>query len=46
MAGLTGNANLTSGGITYALFIVFTLCTYFFIDSPSLPLSSPTPYLR
>ncbi|KAK1821938.1 hypothetical protein LTR12_003634 [Friedmanniomyces endolithicus] len=32
MAGLTGNANLTSGGIQYALFIVFTLVTYAFID--------------
>lgn len=32
MAGLTGNANLTSGGIQYALFIVFTLVTYLFID--------------
>ena len=33
MAGLTGNANLTSGGIQYALFIVFTCVTYLFIDS-------------
>lgn len=32
MAGLTGNANLTSGGIQYALFIIFTLVTYLFID--------------
>ena len=32
MAGLTGNANLTSGGIQYALFIIFTLITYLFID--------------
>ncbi|KAK4545120.1 hypothetical protein LTR36_003671 [Oleoguttula mirabilis] len=32
MAGLTGNANLTSGGVQYALFIVFTLVTYLFID--------------
>ncbi|TKA26983.1 hypothetical protein B0A50_05174 [Salinomyces thailandicus] len=32
MAGLTGNTNLTSSGIQYALFIVFTLATYTFID--------------
>ncbi|EMC95622.1 hypothetical protein BAUCODRAFT_122930 [Baudoinia panamericana UAMH 10762] len=32
MANLSGNANLTSGGIQYALFIVFTLVTYLFID--------------
>ena len=35
MAGLTGNTNLTSSGIQYALFIVFTLVTYLFIDSKS-----------
>lgn len=32
MAGLSGNINLTAGGIQYALFIVFTLVTYLFID--------------
>jgi len=32
MAGLTGNTNLTSSGIQYALFIIFTSATYLFID--------------
>jgi len=32
MAGLTGNINLISSGIQYALFIVFTVFTFFFID--------------
>ena len=32
MAGLTGNVNLISGGIQYALFIIFTIFTFFFID--------------
>jgi hypothetical protein len=32
MAGLTGNINLISGGVQYALFIIFTLVTYLFID--------------
>ncbi|KAL9081459.1 MAG: hypothetical protein Q9157_000017 [Trypethelium eluteriae] len=32
MAGLTGNINLISGGIQYALFIIFTVVTFFFID--------------
>lgn len=32
MAGLTGNTNLYSSGIQYALFIVFSLVTYAFID--------------
>ena len=32
MPGLTGNINLISGGIQYALFIVFTVVTFFFID--------------
>jgi len=40
MAGLSGNANLTSSGIQYALFIIFTCVTYMFIDSTlcSVPL--------
>lgn len=33
MAGLTGNVDLISAGIQYALFIVFTCVTYLFIDS-------------
>lgn len=32
MAGLQGNVDLISSGIQYALFIVFTVCTFFFID--------------
>ena len=32
MAGLTGNINLISSGIQYALFILFTTITFFFID--------------
>ena len=32
MAGLTGNINLVSSGIQYALFIVFTGAVFFFID--------------
>lgn len=32
MAGLTGNVNLISSGVQYALFILFTLVTFFFID--------------
>ena len=33
MANLTGNINLISAGIQYALFIVFSLVTFVFIDS-------------
>lgn len=33
MAGLTGNINLISSGVQYALFIVFTVVTFFFIDN-------------
>ncbi|KAI9688275.1 MAG: hypothetical protein M1820_010303 [Bogoriella megaspora] len=32
MAGLKGNITLISGGIQYALFIIFTIFTFFFID--------------
>jgi len=32
MANLEGNINLISSGIQYALFIIFSLATYFFID--------------
>lgn len=32
MAGLTGNVNLLSSGVQYALFIVFTSAVFFFID--------------
>ena len=32
MAGLTGNVNLVSSGVQYALFIVFTGAIFFFID--------------
>ena len=32
MAGLTGNINLISSGVQYALFIVFTGIIFFFID--------------
>jgi MFS family permease len=32
MAGLTGNINLISSGVQYALFIVFTAVMFFFID--------------
>ena len=32
MAGLTGNVNLISSGVQYALFIVFTGAVFFFID--------------
>lgn len=35
MAGLTGNINLTSSGIQYALFIVFTFIMLLFIDKMS-----------
>ena len=33
MAGLTGNINLISSGVQYALFIVFTSIVFFFIDT-------------
>ena len=33
MAGLTGNINLISSGVQYALFVVFTGIVFFFIDS-------------
>ncbi len=33
MANLTGNINLISAGIQYALFIIFSLVTFVFIDS-------------
>jgi hypothetical protein len=32
MAGLTGNINLISSGVQYALFIVFTSVIFFYID--------------
>ena len=32
MAGLKGNVALISSGIQYALFIFFTIFTFFFID--------------
>jgi sugar porter (SP) family MFS transporter len=32
MAGLTGNINLISSGVQYALFIIFTTMVFFFID--------------
>ncbi|KAI9716402.1 MAG: hypothetical protein M1828_000344 [Chrysothrix sp. TS-e1954] len=32
MAGLTGNVNLVSSGVQYAIFIIFTMLTFFFID--------------
>ena len=32
MAGLTGNINLISSGIQYALFIIFTSIVFFFVD--------------
>ena len=32
MAGLTGNINLISSGVQYALFIVFSTATFFFVD--------------
>jgi MFS family permease len=32
MANLSGNINLISSGIQYALFIIFTTCVFFFID--------------
>jgi len=32
MAGLSGNINLISSGIQYALFIIFTTVVFFFID--------------
>jgi len=32
MAGLTGNTNLISSGVQYALFIIFTTVVFFFID--------------
>jgi hypothetical protein len=32
MAGLHGNINLISSGIQYAIFIIFTVFTFFFID--------------
>ncbi|KAI5295295.1 hypothetical protein KEM52_001793 [Ascosphaera acerosa] len=35
MAGLTGNVNLTSSGIQYALFIIFTVVMLVFIDNVS-----------
>jgi sugar porter (SP) family MFS transporter len=33
MAGLTGNINLISSGVQYALFIIFTTAVFFFIDT-------------
>lgn len=33
MAGLTGNVNLVSSGVQYALFIIFTSLVFFFIDT-------------
>ena len=32
MAGLTGNTNLISSGVQYALFIIFTTVMFFYID--------------
>jgi len=32
MAGLTGNINLISSGVQYALFIIFSVVTFLFID--------------
>lgn len=32
MAGLTGNIDLISSGVQYAVFIIFTTLTFFFID--------------
>lgn len=32
MAGLSGNINLISSGVQYALFIIFSLVTFLFID--------------
>ena len=32
MAGLKGNINLISSGVQYALFIVFSTATFFFVD--------------
>lgn len=32
MAGLTGNINLISSGVQYALFIIFTSVIFFYID--------------
>lgn len=32
MAGLTGNVGLIASGIQYAAFLVFTGCTFFFVD--------------
>lgn len=32
MAGLTGNTGLISSGIQYAIFIIGTAATFFFID--------------
>lgn len=32
MAGLKGDVDLVSAGVQYAVFIVFTCCTYLFID--------------
>jgi hypothetical protein len=33
MANLSGNIDLISAGVQYALFIVFSLVTFIFIDS-------------
>ncbi|MCJ1225976.1 hypothetical protein MMC12_002625 [Toensbergia leucococca] len=33
MAGLTGNINLISSGVQYALFVIFTSMAFFFIDN-------------
>ena len=38
MAGSTGNANLVSSGVQYALFIVFTGAVFFFIEIGRRPL--------
>lgn len=38
MAGSTGNANLVSSGVQYALFIVFTGAVFFFIETGRRPL--------
>jgi MFS family permease len=32
MAGLTGNINLISSGVQFALFVIFSQATFFFID--------------
>jgi len=37
MAGLTGNINLISSGVQYALFIIFTSVIFFYIDKTGRP---------